>query len=298
VGQKVPKVAIIRGSYDDLNAVFSRVFSSIGTDLIDDANQIGIKINLCDYKPPETGATTHPKFLDGFLDWVKSRNNHANIHVVESDATVGRPDLISKWLGIEDVIKKHGATWVNLSKGTWSRRTMHGIRFRSMKIPDVITRSDVLISMAKLKTHTLTTISCSLKNQFGCIMQSKKTRFHDFLDEAIVDACSTMTPDLAIVDGVIGMGGPKGPVDGVPVHAGLVIAGRDPVAVDAACAKIMGLDPHRIKHLKMAEEAGLGSIEFEACGEGIPTSLPNFEINETYRRILKFAVTLRGGVET
>jgi uncharacterized protein (DUF362 family) len=287
------RVAIVRADYSSMETVFSRIFDQIGHDLLSKASRIAVKINLCDYKPPETGATTHPKFLDNFLEWLHERYGSSRVYVVESDATRARPDLISKWLGIDEIVKRHNATWVNLSKDTWSRKNINGLKFHSMKVPDTIAHSDLLISMAKMKTHSLTTISCSLKNQYGCIMFADKIRFHDFLDEAIVDANLAMTANLAIVDGIIGMGGPKGPVEGVPVRAGLVVAGRDLVAVDSACSRIMGLNPHRIGHLTKASAAGLGAMDFEVCGDGIPAHLPDFETNELYRRILKYATTMR-----
>lgn len=287
------QVVNVRAEYAQLNPAFSKIFEHIGLNLLDEARRIVIKINLCDYKPPETGATTHPRFLEGFLQWMDSKSIHSDVCVVESDASQARPDLISRWLGIDQIIQRYGARWVNLSKDTWSRKRIRGLRFHSLKVPDTIAQSDVLISMAKMKTHSLTTISCSLKNQFGCIMFPRKVKFHRFLDEAVVDACTAMKPDIAIVDGIIGMGGPKGPIDGVPIHAGLVLAGTDPVAVDSACAKFMGLNPRRIRHLRMAEFSGLGSMSFELVGDGVATDIPSFEANEIYRRMLKFATTLQ-----
>lgn len=290
---RMSQVAIVRADYSSMETGFSRIFDELGQDLLAKAGNVVVKINLCDYKPPETGAITHPKFLESFLDWLNARYGSSRVYVVESDATRARPDLISRWLGIDEIVKKHNATWVNLSKDTWSRKKIKGLKFQSMRIPDTIANADLLISMAKMKTHSLTTISCSLKNQYGCIMFANKIRFHGFLDEAIVDANTVMTPKLAIVDGIIGMGGPKGPVEGVPIRAGLVVAGNDPVAVDSACARIMGLNPRRIGHIRKASAAGLGSIDFEACGDGMPTPLPDFEVNELYRRILKYATTMR-----
>jgi len=290
---RLSRVAIVKADYSSMDTVFPRVFDQLGQDLLEKASKIVVKINLCDYKPPETGTTTHPKFLDSFLGWLRIHYGSSRVFVVESDATRARPDLISRWLGIDEIVKKHNATWVNLSKDTWSRKKFNGLKFHSMRVPDTVANADLLISMAKMKTHSLTTISCSLKNQYGCIMSANKIRFHGFLDEAIVDANTAMTPKLAIVDGIIGMGGPKGPVEGVPIRAGIVVAGMDPVAVDSACARIMGLNPRRIGHISKASAAGLGSMDFEACADGMPTPLPDFETNELYRRILKYATTMR-----
>ena len=288
-----PPVVIVKGDYTQLHDSFAKIFDHIGAEPLKMAHHAVIKINLCDYKPPETGVTTHPAFLDSFLEWLSTHQGHLNVCVVESDASQARPDLIYRWLGIDKIIEQHGAKWVNLSKDRWSRKKISGMKFHSIKIPETIAQSDLLISMAKMKTHSLTTISCSLKNQFGCIMSPRKINFHDFLDEAIVDACMAMRPHVALVDGIIGLGGPKGPVDGVPVRAGLIVAGRDPVAVDSACARIMGLDPHRIGHLAKAAAAGLGSLDFDICGDGIPQILPNFETHEAYRRVLKIASTIK-----
>ena len=49
---------------------------------------------------------------------------------------------------------------------------------------------------------------------------------------------------FAIVDGIVGMEG-NGPIQGTPKHAGVLVAGRDPVAVDATCCRIMRIDPFR-----------------------------------------------------
>ena len=41
----------------------------------------------------------------------------------------------------------------------------------------------------------------------------------------------------------------------------LIIAGKDPVATDATCARVMGIDPHEISHIRTANQKGLGNID-------------------------------------
>ncbi len=65
--------------------------------------------------------------------------------------------------------------------------------------------------------------------------------------------------DYAVIDGVYGMEA-NGPVDGTMVKMGLMLAGSDPVAVDAVCATLMGIDPADIGYLSMLNEQGVGSI--------------------------------------
>jgi uncharacterized protein (DUF362 family) len=62
-----------------------------------------------------------------------------------------------------------------------------------------------------------------------------------------------------------------GPVDGDPVQMDLIVVGTDPVATDAACAKIMGMDPTKIKHIRRAAEKGIGKLDFKVEGERIET---------------------------
>ena len=47
------------------------------------------------------------------------------------------------------------------------------------------------------------------------------------------------------MDGVVGMEG-NGPIQGVPKHVGVLVAGSDPVSVDATCCRIMEIDPYKI----------------------------------------------------
>lgn len=67
-------------------------------------------------------------------------------------------------------------------------------------------------------------------------------------------------PHLAIVDGFVGMHR-EGPRHGTPIKLGTIIAGTDPVAVDAVAASIMGFDPWEIGYLVYAQRMGLGVID-------------------------------------
>jgi Domain of unknown function (DUF362) len=58
---------------------------------------------------------------------------------------------------------------------------------------------------------------------------------------------------LSLVDGIAAMEG-DGPVSGTRKEAGLIIAGDDAVAVDAACARLMGFDYQRIPIIMRAFE--------------------------------------------
>jgi uncharacterized protein (DUF362 family) len=79
----------------------------------------------------------------------------------------------------------------------------------------------------------------------------KNVLHHAGLDQSILDINATLRPDFAIVDGIVGMEG-DGPIMGEPKHAGVLVMGSNLPAVDATCARIMGIDPLRIRHLRAA----------------------------------------------
>lgn len=70
-------------------------------------------------------------------------------------------------------------------------------------------------------------------------------------------------PRISLVDGFTGMHG-QGPRLGTALRLGTVIAGTDPVAVDAVAAAIMGFDPLDVAYLRRAQAAGLGVADLAA----------------------------------
>jgi uncharacterized protein (DUF362 family) len=284
-------VNITTATYDNIHERIETALEGGAKLNIHDGEKIVIKINLCDLRMPETGAVTHPVFLAATLNYLRSNFNRLDISVVESDATCARPDYLIKWLGLMPVIEKYEAKYVNLSKEPTSVVPIKGRHFKAMKVPKIILDADCFISMSKMKTHMLTKITCSLKNQFGCIPVTRKIKFHPYLDDVIVDANLAMKPDFCIVDGILGMGGVKGPEMGVPLNSKIVVTGDDPVSVDSVCSKIMGFNPYFVGHVRKAGRAGIGSMSYKLTGE--PLNRKDFEFNHLYDWTLKFVMSLR-----
>jgi hypothetical protein len=83
---------------------------------------------------------------------------------------------------------------------------------------------------------------------------------------------------FAIVDGIVGMEG-NGPIQGTPRAAGVVVAGASPVAVDATCCRIMGLDPARIGYLQLtAGVQNLGEDLIPQHGERVESVATSFAV--------------------
>jgi uncharacterized protein (DUF362 family) len=255
------KVVVVKSRYNNIYEKLSSVLDVFAWPELKKCNVISIKINLCDARTPDTGAITHPLFLDALLKYIRDKCGYSvTINIVESDASVALPDLFIKWFGFIPTLKKWEAKYVNLSKDGTIQVKLAGNFLNRLNVPRTIADTDYFISLAKLKTNNLTKISCCLKNQFGCLPIKKKNVFHPFIDDVIADVNAVMKPDFCIVDGIIAHVTTKGPAFGKPVPANMFIAGNDPVSVDSYCAKVLGFHPYFIRHIRKAAEAGVGNM--------------------------------------
>jgi len=260
------RVSVVKSSYADVYCGLSRAIDLVGGLDIGGKDRVVIKVNLCDARTPDTGAVTHPKFLDALLKYLRSSFDGLEIYVVESDSRMVLADLYIEWFGLLRVMKRWGAVWCNLSKMEVERRRIDGLYLKEVDVPQVF-KDSFFITLPKLKTNILTKMTCCLKNQFGCLRTINKARYHKYIDDVIADLNMVFKPDFCIVDGIISMVGCKGPAFGIPVRSELIVAGKDPVAVDVVCAEIMGFSPLSIGHIKRARDLGVGSTSYEVVGE-------------------------------
>ncbi|RLG45861.1 MAG: hypothetical protein DRN81_00315 [Thermoproteota archaeon] len=272
-----PKVSVVKVSEDIYSAV-SRAIEIAGGMEIKKGDKVVIKINLCNFRDYTSGATTDPRVLGALVNHIKTVYSPGELYVVESDATSMNADILFKWLGFEDMANEHGFKLVNLTKDAIDEVTLNGRKLKKIKIAKTIIEADYLISLSKLKTHLLTKVTCGLKNMFGAIPIKRKIIYHRYLDDAIVDANMAMKVDFSVVDGIISLEGEKGPTYGYPKKTGLIIAGKDIVAVDSVCARILGFNPLLIGHIRKAWLSGVGEINAIIEGDGLESVGSSFDL--------------------
>ncbi len=140
---------------------------------------------------------------------------------------------------------------------------------KAIYVPKLYMDADVVINVAKLKTHFITGVSLGLKNCIGVPSyriyggSSSKDGLHALgIEQVIIDLNKIRKPEFTIIDGIIG-GEDFGPYANTPVKSNVVFAGKDIVAVDAAALSFMGFKPDQISHVRSAAEEKLGIADLD-----------------------------------
>ena len=157
-------------------------------------------------------------------------------------------------------------------------------------LPNTALRADLVVSLAKMKTHHWAGATLSMKNFLGMVPGSvygwPKNELHQIgIPQSIVELSRIFHNSFGIVDGIVGMDG-NGPIQGTPKPAGVLVMGRNLPAVDATCCRIMGIDPTKVEYLRMAAEGSLGNVDeahIEQRGENIHDVRTNFALLDSFR---------------
>ena len=286
-----PIVCAVKTTDKTRSAAMARLTNLLG--FPSSATHIVIKLNLCDYRKWETGATSDPKVVGALLEALRTRYPHAKIFLCENDSTDTLVENLWGYLGIDAVAARYDANCISLSKEAWTRAPVRGLRISELEVPVIFQDCDLFINHPKLKTHGKTKITCGLKNLFGCYRQKDKRALHHYLDEAIVDINMAIRPHFVIVDADLCVEGNRGPTQGLPKQVGLFIGGQDPVAVDAFCARLMGFWPYTIGHLRKAARAGLGSLAYRLTGDLGPESIRAYRFRFSLSKFLFMGIVRR-----
>jgi uncharacterized protein (DUF362 family) len=168
--------------------------------------------------------------------------------------------------GIAAATTAAGADFVLPGRSGFEWAALDGSVLASWDVLSVLFQADRLVNVPVAKHHSLSRVTCGLKNHMGLIGGSRG-RLHQEIHPALVDLAAAFRPTLTVVDAtrVMMRNGPTGGrlEDVAAVNA--VGAGTDPVACDAWAARLLGLDPRDVPHLVLAEGRGLGSV---AAGAG------------------------------
>jgi uncharacterized protein (DUF362 family) len=228
---------------------------------------VAIKPNDTTAKPNDKTACTQADSLRATIQFVK--NLHPKRIVVSGGAGAMETEDVFKVLGYFDVIQSEGVEWFDHNKGPFVAVDVPFGPQRKVMVNPRVLEYEKLVSLAQLKIHRTATVTLSIKNIamsypaadfYGHPRVEQKRHPHNILKDKqafLVGMLMRFPIDLAIVVGHPAMIG-TGPIGGKAVESGLVIAGRDPVAVDTIGAYLLGFDLMGVQHLHQAYQLGLG----------------------------------------
>ena len=242
---------------------------------------------------PEAGACTSPLVCRAVADLVRELG--ARPVIAESAARGADTEDGYRIMGY-DALRRQGYEVVDLKRDPTVRvKIADGQVLRAVTTFDLVNKADAIISVPVMKTHDQGQATLALKNLKGLVTDVEKRRIHQLgMFEGAVDLVAHFRPVYAVVDGLIGQEG-LGPLMGLPVQLGLILAGRDLVAVDATAGRIMGFEPEEVPFTRAAAARGLGTTEpaaIEVVGEPVARVRRRFLRAEEDHRIDRAGISV------
>lgn len=221
--------------------------------------RIILKPNLVQASPHPV--TTPPECVAAVIEYCRA---HTRAEILIAEGSGGGDTLeVFESLGYAELSRQYRVLLVDLDRDEVVRLTREGCRYlREFYAPKTVLNG-FLVSMPVLKAHSMSQVTLSLKNMLGIAPASRykasafrKSKLHGKnnreLHQYIVELNHYRKPDLSLVDATVGMAEAHlwGPPCDPPVNR--IIAGFDPVAVDAMGAELLGIDWRSVDHIASA----------------------------------------------
>ncbi|MHA2007366.1 MAG: DUF362 domain-containing protein [Promethearchaeota archaeon] len=252
------------------------IFSNLEKDGLEikSSKDVYIKVNGINIYPH---VYTSPEVLEAVMEHLKTKA--VKIHVMENASQCAVTRVVFAMTGYTEICERLGAEVIYLDeeeskkfefKGKSSvKDDPKGYHLKTFRLPETIVKiienrdKYTYINMPKLKTHCMARVTLGIKNQWGYPQHEDRGKDHNFnLHSKLVDVFEYIRPDATIIDGTTGtIHGHYPPIafnDKQIIKFGILIGGKDMLAVDVVGARIFGLTLDEVPHLKIAQERGLG----------------------------------------
>jgi uncharacterized protein (DUF362 family)/NAD-dependent dihydropyrimidine dehydrogenase PreA subunit len=277
-------------SPDRVKSALEEILSSLGgmSAFVKPGQTVLVKPNLFSAHPPEHGVTTHPEVVRQVaLLCIEAGARRVWV----GDSPVGLQPEARLW-SLTGMDKALAGTRAELKSWKGPQIPVN-CGDDILAVPEWYRDIDVIVSLPKLKTHGLTTITCGLKNVYGMVNGPAKSQFHvkypspATMSSFLVRVFAAFRPALTIADAIVAMEG-NGPAHGQPLSAGLLLASRDAVALDAVACAALKISPATVPMIRMAAASGLGIMEapgIQRTGSGL-TRLETLRMKPSVARYL------------
>jgi uncharacterized protein (DUF362 family) len=217
-----------------------------------------LKPNLVDYISGNH-INTHPLLVAAAVECFR-RLGAKTVLVGEGPGHQRDTELVLLESGFSDELRQLKVPFVDLNRDDLVMTPLLATytRMSHMWLPRAVLEADFVVSMPKMKTHHWSGVTLSMKNMFGVVPGAKygwpKNILHwKGIQESILDVCATIPVHFVIADAIVAMEG-NGPLNGHRRPLNRIVLADDPVAADATCARLMGLDPTRITHIRIGAQ--------------------------------------------
>jgi uncharacterized protein (DUF362 family) len=249
-------VSIVKIKYDIYEAV-KESLNLIKADIKD--GKILIKPNIFASAHSYLALTTNPEVVRALLDYlIELGVKKENITIAEQ-VQFGEAEKSFKRSGFADLAKEYGVKLVDLSQTKFVEKEADGFKF---DISEEVLNKDLIVNVPVLKTHLLLGISGALENMTRVISMKSYKELEKDMDKAIkgIGVLNKFIGKyITLGDGSIGMQG-NGPGQyGEPAFLNMILASKDPVALDKVFTEIGLL--RDAKHVQAAADLGVGSAD-------------------------------------
>ena len=250
-----------------------------------------LKPNLVEFEP-QSAINTNPLLVHAVYEGFRELGA-ASVRIAEGPGHRRNTLDLAEAAGYFGTVPRFEDVFVDLNLDDVKRVSpAHQVSgLREWYLPHTALGADLLVSMPKMKTHHWVGVTLSAKNLFGVVPGGvygwPKNPLHwAGIEESIADLHSLFPRQFAIVDGIVGMEG-NGPIQGAPKPVGVLVAGRDPVAVDATCCRIMKIDPMKVRYLCLSAgvDANIAEGNIRQTGESIAAVETPFRLIQEFRHL-------------
>ena len=254
-----------RASYEAVEAAVGAALDFAGLDGGELGERCLLKINAMSQEVLP-GRNTGPWVVRAVLSQLTRRHPQVRFTLADSDVA-GYPQFARacRHWGYAEMAAQFKVPLVNLAQEPYREVTTDNPACPKLAFPRAVFASDSIINLPVLKTHVLSGLSCCLKNHWG-LLPRLRYQYHRQVHQVIAEINRQVKRTVFnLVDATVAMEG-SGPKTGRPRACGLILAGRDRTAVDAAALDYMGLPRELAPHVALSQEAGVGSTDYTPAG--------------------------------
>jgi uncharacterized protein (DUF362 family) len=268
-------IVTIADTANGLPAAFDAVFAPYGgiANVIPAGSKVHLKPNAIHFSP---GMHTDPAVVDALLAYLGD-HGYRRLALMENSSGGLSTRLVFTVNGYADIARRHGAELVYLDEGGTVPYTLEGEeapirisrRLHERFIDPSQRPGNFYLSLPKLKTHSMATMTLGVKNQQAFPIHEDRMHFHNHetLHLRLARLYRMVQPDFCIIEGVTaifnGHVPPRALLKESSVNLNVLIGGKDTVAVDTVGSRVMGYAIEEVEHLRLAAEWDLGEGRLE-----------------------------------